>query len=92
MNTPFLAVVRKGVLYLFEDEIDGKDETDKGCYMVPMHVLPLKQQIGNHAEDHQRDDFLNHFELHQGVGPAVPLKADAIGWHLQTVFDKGNGP
>ena len=74
-----------------EDEPNGSYETNGSCYMIPseLHVK------GHHAEKDEyaeRNDFLNHLELHEREGPAVFDKTNSVGRHLQAVFEKGNRP
>ena len=47
---------------------------------------------GEEHKDHQRDHFLNHFELHQGERASVPLKPYAVCGHLETVFEESYSP
>ena len=44
------------------------------------------------GEDGERDDLLNHLQLHQREGPAVADKADAVGRHLTGIFRQGQKP
>lgn len=50
-------------LFEAEDEIDCGDEEQAGYEMIPTqgHV---EGNCGEEHKDHQRDHFLNHFELH----------------------------
>jgi hypothetical protein len=43
---------------------------------------------GKDAEDRQRDDLLNHFELDH----AEAAVAKAVGWNLEAVLKEGDAP
>ena len=74
-----------------EDEPNGCDEADAGSDMIPakLHVKRHHAEKDEHAE---RDNFLNHLELHEREGPAVFDKTNSVGRHLQAVFEKRNRP
>ena len=59
-------------------------------------MIPLQRHVkrygGEDYKDHQRDHFLNHFELHQGERTAVPLKSYAVCGHLEAVFEESYSP
>ena len=57
-----------------------------------MQRLTLEQHRRDNREYNERDDFLNHLELHQVEGAAVAVEADAVGRHLATIFGKGDNP
>lgn len=50
---------------LHKDEIDGQNQTTEGGQMIPVQTLSLKHQVGDDCKYDERDDFLNHLELHQ---------------------------
>ena len=77
---------------LFEYEIHGEHKADECREVVPVQVLPLEEDVGDDAEDNQRDDFLYDFELHQVERSAVVDEADTVGRHLTAVLEKGNHP
>ena len=52
----------------------------------------LEDKIGNDSKHHQRDAFLDDFQLNQVEGTAVVYKADAISRHLTAILEKGNHP
>ena len=60
--------------------------------MVPVQGLTLEEEVGDDAEDNQRDDFLDYLELHEGKRAAVADKADAVGWYLTAVLEEGDAP
>ena len=74
-----------------EDEPNGCDEADARSDMIPakLHVKRHHAEKDEHAE---RDNFLNHLELHEREGPAVFDKTNSVGRHLQAVFEKRNRP
>ena len=73
-------------ILLVENEINGKDEADECCQMVPTKCLSVEEQSDKDCEHCQRDDFLDHFQLHDGERTSITVKADAVGWNLAAVF------
>src|ERR1035441_8408648 len=68
-----------------KDEKGRCYKANSGCGMVPMQVFAEIEERED-GENHQRDDLLNHLELHR----AEALRADAIGGHLQAVFKESD--
>ena len=60
--------------------------------MIPLQGLPLENEHDDDRKDGQGNHFLDDFELHQVEGTAVPLEADPVGRHRETVLKKGNAP
>jgi hypothetical protein len=60
--------------------------------MVPVQMRTLEHDVGYHAENSQRNAFLNHLQLYEVKGTAVLHKAQSIGGHLTTILKKGNHP
>ena len=60
--------------------------------MVPMQVVALKHNVRDDGENGQRNTFLNDFQLHERERTAVVDEADAVGWHLAAILEKGDGP
>ena len=54
--------------------------------MVPVQSLSLEHHGGDDREDDERNDFLNHFKLHQVERAAVAFEAKPVGRYLATVF------
>lgn len=54
--------------------------------MVPVQGLPLEHYGGDDREDNERNDFLNHFKLHQVERTAIAFEAKPVGRYLATVF------
>ena len=68
-------------------EEDRTDEEEAGDGVIPAQVFA--EVIGDEdAEDEQRDDFLNDFELDRREA----VCADAIGRDLEAVLEEGNRP
>ena len=60
--------------------------------MVPMQVCSLEHDVGNDAEDSQRDTFLNNLQLNEVEGSAILNEADAVGGNLTAVLQEGDAP
>ena len=56
--------------------------------MVPMQMSALEHDVGNDAEDGQRDALLNDLQLNEVEGSAIFYKAKTIGRNLAAVFNK----
>ena len=52
-------------LLLHEHEVDGGNETEEGCKVVPVQTLTLEENVGNDGEDDEGYAFLYHLELNQ---------------------------
>ena len=57
-----------------------------------MDGLVLEQDIRHDGKHTEADALLYHLQLHQIEGATVALKAQAVGRHLTTVFQKGDAP
>lgn len=77
---------------LHEDQVDGGDQTGEGKEMVPVERLPLEEDVSHDGKDDERDTLLDDLELDQAEGAAIALEANAVGWHLTTIFEEGNAP
>lgn len=60
--------------------------------MVPVQGLPLEHYGGDDREDNERNDFLNHFKLHQVERTAIAFEAKPVGRYLATVFCESYHP
>ena len=60
--------------------------------MVPVQRFPIEIDGDKDSEHRQRDDFLNHLQLHDIERTAVTVKADAVGGNLATVFGQCQQP
>ena len=60
--------------------------------MVPMQMSALEHDVGNDAEDGQRDALLNDLQLNEVEGSAIFYKAKTIGRNLAAIFKEGNAP
>ena len=52
-------------LLLHEYEVNGGNETEEGCKVVPVQTLTLEENVGNDGEDDEGYAFLYHLELNQ---------------------------
>ena len=52
-------------LLLHEHEVDGGNEAEEGCKVVPVQTLTLEENVGNDGEDDEGYAFLYHLELNQ---------------------------
>ena len=52
-------------LLLHEHEVDGGNEAEEGCKVVPVQTLTLEENVGNDGEDDEGYTFLYHLELNQ---------------------------
>lgn len=78
-------------LLSFENKIDCQYQEYKPNKVIYLE-LGLKSNVREDGEHHQRDYFLQHFELNQRKGSSVGFKAYSVGRHLKTVFKKGDCP
>jgi len=60
--------------------------------MVPMQVVALKHDVGNHAEHCQRDALLHYLQLYQRERASVADEAQTVGGHLAAVLEEGDAP
>ena len=60
--------------------------------MIPMQMSALEHDVGNDAEDGQRDAFLNDLQLNEIERTAILYETYAIGWYLTTILKEGNAP
>ena len=52
-------------LLLHEHEVDGGNEAEEGCKVVPVQTLTLEENVGNDGEDDEGYAFLYYLELNQ---------------------------
>ena len=52
-------------LLLHEHEVDGGNEAEEGCKVVPVQTLTLEENVGYDGEDDEGYAFLYHLELNQ---------------------------
>ena len=60
--------------------------------MVPVQVGALEHDVGDDAEDGQRDALLDDLQLDEVEGTAVLDKAYAVGRYLTAVLEEGDAP
>jgi hypothetical protein len=68
-----------------EEDLSYEEECGNG--VVPVQMLA---EVGGDkdAENYQRDDFLDHLQLHG----AEAVSANAVGRHLEAVLEESNAP
>ena len=81
-----------GKMLLLEYEIDGENQTDECCEVIPVKLLPLEEDICNDTEDNKRDDFLYDLQLHQRERTSVIDESYTVGRHQETVLDACDCP
>ena len=79
-------------LLLHEHEVDGGNEAEEGCKVVPVQTLTLEENVGNDGEDDEGYAFLYHLELNQCEGAAVVDKANTVGGYLTAVLKESDSP
>ena len=57
-----------------------------------MQGLTLEQEGDDDGKNGEGNHLLDHFELEQVKGTAVPIEADAVGRHREAVLEKGDAP
>jgi len=62
-------------------------EEECGNGVVPAQML-AEVEGDKDSENYQRDDFLDHLQLHG----AETVSAEAVGRHLEAVLEEGNAP
>ena len=60
--------------------------------MVPVQVCALKQNVGYHAEDGQRDTLLDNLQLNEVERTSVLNEANTIGGNLAAILEEGYHP
>lgn len=79
--------------YLFhEDEIDGADNEEEGEQVVPVQILTLEHDVGNHGKNTETDALLDDLQLHEIERATVTIETDAVGGHLTTIFKQSDTP
>ena len=60
--------------------------------MVPMQVLTLEHNIGNHSKDAKADAFLYDLQLYEVERTAIAIETNAVGWHLTAILKQSDTP
>ena len=60
--------------------------------MVPLQGLTLEHDRYDHRKYCQRNNFLDHFQLHEVERTSVAVEADAVGRYLSYVFKECYAP
>ncbi len=69
-----------------------RDDTDIRHDVIPLQLLSLEEEDGNHRKDGERYDFLDDFQLEQRIWPSVFLEAHPVCRNHEAVFQKGQPP
>ena len=57
-----------------------------------MYWFALEDSGNNDCEDDERHCLLNDLELHQREWAAIDLRADAVGWDHERIFEQCHSP
>jgi hypothetical protein len=90
MNTGPLTLIAWPVtvtLPLLENEERGQHDEEKSHRVVPLDIVPQIEN-GENREDHQRDDFLDGFQLRR----IETVAADAVSRDLKAILKKSDAP
>ena len=60
--------------------------------MIPVQMGALEQDVGNHAEDGQRDTLLDDLQLNEVEGTTVLDESNSIGRNLAAILEEGYHP
>ena len=79
--------------YLFhKDEIDGADNEEEGEQVVPVQILTLEHDVGNHGKNTKTDALLDDLQLHEIERATITIETDAVGGHLTAIFKQSDTP
>ena len=78
--------------FVHKHQVNGANDEKECQNMVPVQMGTLEHDIGNDAEDGQRDTLLNNLQLDEVEGAAVIDKAQTVGRHLAAVLEESNAP
>ena len=77
---------------LHKDKVNGRNQADEGCKVVPLQSLALEEEGCEYREDNQRDNLLHHLELHQRKWASVAHKTYAVGRYLARILGQRDTP
>ena len=60
--------------------------------MIPLECLSFEKYCHKYGEHGERDDLLNHLELHQAERAAVAVESDSVGRNLCAIFEERHSP
>ena len=60
--------------------------------MVPVQLLVLEKEVGNHGKHYQRYALLDYLQLYQVERTAIVNKSDAVGRYLTAVLKESYRP
>ena len=52
----------------------------------------MERDRGENNKDYKRDNFLNHFELHQRERSSVAIKTYSVSRYLEAVLEESDSP
>ena len=78
--------------FVHKHQVNGANDEKECQKMVPVQMGTLEHDIGNDAEDGQRDTLLNDLQLNEIEGTAIFYKPQSVGRHLTAVLKKGDAP
>lgn len=81
----------RGGLFL-EYKVNGGYEEQECQGMVPPEGFSFEGNGAEYDEHRQRDDFLDDLQLNQAERASVVAEADAVGGHLETIFEESQEP
>ena len=56
--------------------------------MIPVQMGALEQDVGNHAEDGQRDTLLDDLQLNEVEGTTVLDESNTVGRNLAAILEE----
>ena len=83
---------RRRALSLKESEEHCRDKEYERQKMIPMELLALEQETGNHSEDYQRHSLLNDLQLDKTVWPAIAREAILVGRDHKAILKECYSP
>lgn len=81
-----------GQCLFLEHQPDGGYEQNERQGVIPPEAFGLEKQRAEQHKNHQSNDLLNDFQLHERERSAVFLKPDAVCRHLKTIFEECDAP
>lgn len=56
--------------------------------MIPLEMEVVEHYHAEYNEHNEGYNFLHDLELHERIGTTITIETDAVGGHLETVFNK----
>jgi hypothetical protein len=79
-------------MLLFKYKIHRQYKEYAAHRMVPPESFVFEKQHRKNDENHQRDHFLDHLELHQRKRAAVAFKTNPVRGNLEAIFKQCQSP